>query len=151
MTALSANVGNRRDRARGATRPYVVANGAVIYDGALVGINSAGYLVPWADTAGNVFVGVAVEGPITGNTSATVPPSCIVSVEGEELLGVAVASGVQGSVGELVYSATDNSQTDLVLAASTNVEAVGFVTRFVSAGVCDVQLFSTAEYLALNA
>ena len=147
MAALTADIFDARDRARGVQSPWTVANGQVIYANSLVGVNSAGFLVPWANTAGHRFVGRAIEG-CTGNTSVTPAVTCIVS-EFDELPSALVASGVQASVGALIYCATDNP-ADFQLGATANVKAVGVATRFRAAGVLDVRLFNLIEYHGLN-
>lgn len=148
MAALSADILDQRDRARGAQTPYVVLTSSVIYQGALVGVASSGFLVPWANTAGHRFVGQAVAG-VTGNSAATPPVTAIVDDSGCDLLRAAVTGAVQTSVGALVYSATDNP-ADLTMSATANVKAVGIVLRFHSAGVADVRLFTPTEHAALN-
>lgn len=147
MAALTGDILDARDRRRGVQSPWVVANGQVIYANSLVGVNSAGFVVPWANTAGHRFLGRAIEG-VTGNTSATPPVSCIVS-EGDELPSSLVASGVQASVGALIFCATDNP-ADFQLGVTANVRAVGIATRFRAAGVLDVRLFTPTEAAALN-
>lgn len=133
---------------RGGRDSYVISNGVQLFAGALVGTNAAGFLDKWSDTVGHKFEGILLEGA-TGNTSATPPVEGRVNTSGVLLRSVTVASAVQANVNDLVYCATDNA-SDFSLSASTNVKAVGRVKRFVSAGVCDVQLFTPFEHAALN-
>lgn len=149
MAALTADIFDLRDRARGKTTPWTVATASVIYARALVGVNSSGLLVPWSNTAGLRFVGMNAADGVTGNTAALPPVKAIVDDSGAELLGVTVASAVQASVGALVYCPTDNV-ADLQLGATANVKAVGIVTELLSAGVCNVRLFTPTEAAALN-
>jgi hypothetical protein len=59
LTLLTAN--HDAERKDGILVVYKVAAGKVIYKGALVCLNAAGYAVPAADAAGLTFVGVAYE------------------------------------------------------------------------------------------
>jgi hypothetical protein len=59
LAALTAN--HDAERKDGILVAYKVAARAVIYKGALVCLNAAGYAVPAADEAGLTFVGVAYE------------------------------------------------------------------------------------------
>lgn len=142
MAALSAAVTTQESRPRAGRSSYVVVSGDTVYAGGLVGTNAAGFLVPWADTAGNKFVGVALQ-TIVGDGSL----ECRVNENGDFLSGATVASAVQASVNSLVYCETDNP-ADLDLSASTNVGPVGIVSRFISAGVADVVLFTPTEHEA---
>jgi len=142
MAALSAAVTTQNSRPRAGRSSYVVVSGDTIYAGSLVGTNAAGFLVPWADTAANKFVGIALE-TVVGDGSL----ECRVNENGDILKGATVASAVQASVNSLVYCETDNP-ADLDLSASTNVDAIGIVIRYISAGVADVMLFTPTEHEA---
>lgn len=133
--------------ARGRAR-FTVANTVQLYAGSIVGTNAAGYAALWADTAGHQFAGIALEAAL-GDTSASPPVEVMLDTSGPIVEDVAVASAVQGSVNSLVYCTTDNL-ADCTLSAGTNVEAIGYVHRFKSAGVADVCLFTPTEHLALN-
>ena len=59
MASLTANHdGERKD---GILVSYKVAAGVLVYKGALVCLNAAGYAVPAADEDGLIFVGIAYE------------------------------------------------------------------------------------------
>jgi hypothetical protein len=128
-----------------------VLDATELFAGSLVGIDAAGFLTSWADTAGHEFQGILLEGVTGDATPATGQevPEGRVNTRGDTLKGATVASAVQGSVNSLVYASTDNP-ADFVLTATLNVGAVGWVSRFVSAGVADVTLFTPSEHLALN-
>ncbi len=129
-------------------RSYVVADGVTLFAGSLVGINAAGFLAKWADTAGHRFVGILLD-TVTGNTSALPPVEGRVGMKvGMTLLDVPVTSLTQADVNSLVFCATDNP-ADFALAASTNVKAVGVVVRFRSAGRGDVMLVTPDAHIAL--
>lgn len=122
-------------------------NADVCYAGALIGITAAGYAAPWADVAATVFAGLSMR-QVTGDTAASPVPECEINTSGTILKKVAVtAAAGQGDVGALCYATDDNT---LDLGATTNVNAVGRVSRWYSGTTCDVQLFTPAEYLALN-
>ncbi len=129
-------------------RSYVVANTVQLFAGALVGINAAGFLAKWADTAGHKFIGVLLAG-VTGDTGATPPVEGSVNTNGLVFDSVTVASLTQADVNALVYCATDNP-ADFALTASSNVKAVGWVSRFISSGVGQVTLFTPEEHWMLN-
>ncbi len=122
-------------------------NGDVCYAGALIGIDGNGYAAPWADTSGYVFAGIAMR-QVTGDTSASPVPECEINTSGPILKKVAVTGSTgQTDVGVLCYASDDNT---LDLSATSNVKAVGRVSRWYSGTTCDVQLFTPGEYLALN-
>ena len=66
---------------------------------------------------------------------------------GLTLEGVAISGLVQDNVGDAVYADGDDPRT-LTLSPTSNVQEVGFVERFISAGVGDVKLYSEQEYRA---
>jgi len=135
-------------RGTGGRMSFVAADGVTFFGGGLVGTNAAGFLAKWADTAGHQFAGILLA-PCVGSTSATPPVEGRVNTEGVVLRNVPVASLTQADVNSLVFCATDNP-ADFTLSATTNVKAVGWVSRFISAGRGDVQLFTPAEHRALN-
>jgi hypothetical protein len=59
MTALAAD--RKLEYAEGVEIPFPVDDGDKIYAGAFVCVNADGYAVPGSDTAGLIFVGVAME------------------------------------------------------------------------------------------
>lgn len=146
MANLSANTTYRTTR-RG-TRSYIVANTVQIYAGALVCTNAGGFLTNCADTAGNRFVGVALHDAL-GDTSATPNIEVQVDTSGLCIINTSVAgAAAQSDVNSLVYVGTSNP-ADLTLTATTNLKAVGYVTRWYSGTLCDVQLFAEEENYGL--
>lgn len=146
MANLTAQVIHRTTQTN--YRSYVVADGVALFGGSLVGVNAAGFLAKWADTAGHRFVGILKEN-VTGATAALPPvEGMVLSEPGLTILNAAVASLTQADVNALVFCATDNP-ADFSLAASTNVKAVGWVSRFRAAGVGDVTLFDPEAHIAL--
>lgn len=125
----------------------IVLNAQTIYAGALVGINSAGFAANWDDTAGFVFGGTALA-QATGDTSASPNVEIQLNTSGPIYAKVAVTGSTgQTDVGALCYASDENT---FDLSATTNVKAVGIVTRYYSGTTCDVRLFTPAEYQALN-
>jgi len=132
-------------RGTGGRMSFVAADGVTFFAGGLVGTNAAGFLAKWADTAGHKFEGVCLEGAVGDGSTIWAR----VDVSGLELLNVAVASAVQGSLNSLVHCTTDNA-ADFSLVAGSNVKAVGRVSKFRSAGYADVLLYTPQEHDALN-
>lgn len=148
MANLTANVIHRTEP-RAGRGSYVVADATQLYAGSFVGINAAGYLDKWADTAGHKFVGILLE-DVLGDTSASPPVEGRVDDSGVTLKDIPVATASQASVNSLVYCETDNPTADCDLSASTNVEAVGWLSRLTGSGVGDVTLFTPEEHWGLN-
>lgn len=143
---------------RGASKSFVLENGVTFYIGGLVGINAAGFLAKWQNVAGMEFMGILLAGEselandtgvLTGDTTAAKPIEGRVDVSGPTLLNVPVASATQANVNSRVYGSTDNPD-DFVLTATANVGPVGWVSRFRSAGFCDVTLFTPEEHRAFD-
>lgn len=145
MANLTANtVSKSADRG---ARAFVVKNSTTLYAGALVGTDTNGYLDNWADTAGLRFEGI-LKAKAVGDTSATPQVTGQVDTTGKVLHKAAVAGATTiTAVNAKVYSTTGNPN-DLTLTATTNVGAIGRVTQWHESSVCDVELFTPAEYLA---
>ena len=144
--ALSAKT-HYNTRAR-SQQSYVVENAAVIYHGALVGLDIVtGRLQPWnSDSVSLKFRGVATpqDDSVTGVAGTTV--ECPVDEGGMILHNVGVTgASAQANVGDLVYATDDNT---LTLTATTNVGAIGEVVRYITGTSCDVRLWTPAEYRA---
>ncbi len=139
----------QRTAPRGATKSFVVADTITIYAGALVGLNAGGYADKWVDQAGHTFLGVALQ-TVTGNLSASLKPEVMVDVSGVTLRDVTIAGTfVQADLNSILHCATDNA-ADAKKAANTNTKGIGWASRFASAGVGDITLFTPEEYLGLN-
>ena len=122
-------------------------NGDILYAGALIGIDSAGYAAPWADTTNYNFVGVCMK-KVTGDTSASPVPEANVNTSGMILKKVSIVNASsQTDVGILCYATDDNT---LTLSSTSNVNAIGRVSRWYQSTTCDVDLFTPTEYLALQ-
>lgn len=132
---------------RGKTRSFLVKDATQLYAGALVGTDANGFLDNMADTAGLKFAGVLMQ-DVLGATATGVEG--IVDVSGVTLQNVAIAGiFVQADVNSLIYSGDGNPNT-CTKTAATNVKAIGWASRFRSAGFGDVTLFTPEEHLGLN-
>lgn len=134
---------------RAGTRSFVVKNATQLYGGSLVGIDANGYLDNWADTAGLKFVGL-LQHDVLGDTSASPAVEGRVSTQGETIENTAIAGTfVIGDLNALIYSTTGNP-ADCTKTAGSNVKAIGWASRFRSAGFGDVTLFTPEEHQGLN-
>lgn len=141
--ALTAQTNTQR---RLTTKSFVVKTSEIVYE--LVGIDSNGDLVAWADTAGHKFVGILEGGPVTGDDTATPAVRATVRIDGPRLEGVDVAGVTdRNSIGAPVYCATDNV-ADLSLTATSNVKPIGRLIDWRSNSDMDVELYTTEEHLA---
>lgn len=98
----------------------------IIYRGALVVFNTAGYLAPASTSAGVIFAGIAEE-EVDNSGGSAGDKECKYKSEGVYLLE---GSGfVQGDVGEQVYASDDQTVTK----TSLNNAPVGKIVKYVSA------------------
>jgi len=98
----------------------------IIYRGAMVMYNAAGFLAPALTGAGNVFAGIAEE-EVDNSLGAAGDKSCKHKVEGSYLL--TGAGFAQTDVGSSAYASDDQTIT----LTSTNNPLVGQIVQFVSA------------------
>ena len=115
--------------------PYPVAASTTIYSGALVCVNSSGYLVPAANNTTYECVGVAAEG-VDNSSGSNGDKTCTVQflhVEEFPSSGITITG-----VGKACYVVDDTTVgSDAV--ASKNVH-VGTVVRLVSTNVVEVHI-----------
>lgn len=136
MSALSAKRDVRRQP--GEVLSFPVEESTKIYEGALVSVNAAGYLVNATDAANDLFIGVADE-TADNSSGADGAIECKVRIGG--VIDVASAATLSiANVGDPVYVA-DNQTIDLA-ANLTNDVLVGRVVNFVSANKVRVALVS---------
>jgi hypothetical protein len=144
MVALT-DVTPLRHRGKPSQIEYVVNNGSVIYPGALVALNAAGFLIPYAGQSVGVRVlGIANDGDTKTGTAAG-DVSASVDVAGVLLEQITV-TGVTGQtdLGLPVYGLTDNVN-DLTITQVPTQGAVGMITRFHSGTTVDVWLFEASQ------
>ncbi len=169
MSAAAAKI---EKKLRGLTREnFEVINGDIAYDGAGAALRTfdhgtsgdIGRASPYTKAAGELFAGYfdtphqqAQAGgsavSVTGDTSATPPPTAGIAMEDVILENVAV-SGVTARTdfGRPVYSSTDNLRTDLTLTRpSAPAEAVGVVWRYRASGYADVLMFGLRSRIAMQ-
>lgn len=118
-----------RDRAtpyrEGIEIAYPVAQGAVIHAGSLVCVNSSGYAVPAADTAGLKLVGVAQEAV---DNASGLDGATTVRVRRKGCFQFAATSITQAMVGSIMYVKDDQTFDD----ASTNLIVAGRLVGYES-------------------
>jgi hypothetical protein len=103
-----------------------------IYKGALVCVNTSGYLIAGTDTVGNRFVGIAYENVL--NSGSDGDKNCRVYTKGVFNL---TASGLaQTSVGALAYVTNDGA----VALTSSAFLCVGRIVEYISATSCWVDI-----------
>lgn len=124
---------------------FVVKHGSTIYAGGLVGVDSTGYLAPWADVAGMRLAGIALA-PATGNTSANPPVLCRVAI-GATIEGVTFADCSQDDALAALYCSSDNL-ADLQTDVGSNTGPVALLMNFRSGETGDVRILTPAEYAA---
>jgi len=128
------------------SQSFEVANGETIYNGAYVALNTAGFAVNVVDTTAFEPVGFAVgfdaenadQTNVTGDGTDAFEVAVDISGTILENIPVTGLSG-QTDVGALVYATDENTFT---LSATSNIPAVGVVTRYVSNTSVDVLFFS---------
>jgi len=162
--ALTARA-NYRSQPGGKLASIPVAPAVIIYDGALVqlinGGTNDGRATNWEDaltgTSNEFFLGIAqvtdqigatVAGgeSLTGDTAGSIEVS--VDISGVRLKGVSVVGASAVNVGNLVYSADENTFS---MTATPGANPIGWLIRFVTGTTADVQLFSAEAYRAHRA
>ncbi|MCP3684549.1 MAG: cytoplasmic protein [bacterium] len=123
MAALTESINVEEQHGVIADSPCAVD---VIYRGALVMHNAAGFLAPCAAESGAVFAGIAEE-EVDNSAGAAGDKNCKHIHDGRFLL--TGAGFVQADVGEIVYASDDQTITKT---AGSNV-LVGKIQKFVSA------------------
>lgn len=142
MTTLAAD--SPRAYQLGDQEDYPVIAADIIYEGAAVGENASGYARPLA--AADPFLGFAVRkadnsGGAAGDINVTV------KTRGRVQLAVAGATAITANDRQAVYASDDNTFT---LTASSN-SLIGYVSRWISSGVCIVEFDALAVKAALQA
>lgn len=137
--SAAANYRTRDTHVRG-KNSYVVANAAVIYDGALCSFDTTvGYVKPFDGTKTDRIAGFYFGDTKTGNTSAAVPPEAAIHPGEFYLENVACAglsTTLSANVGAAVW-ATDDGTFTITDPSSTGFE-FGNVTRNRATGYVDI-------------
>lgn len=111
---------------------YPVVAADIIYEGAAVGENGAGYARPLV--AGDVFLGFAIEADVDNSAGVAGDKNVRVKTKGRIELDVAGANSVTVNDGPLVYASDDDTFT---LTATGN-SPIGRVSRWISGTRCVV-------------
>lgn len=125
MAALSAKTDREEKEGKIVSHPVVASD--IIYAGALVKHNAAGFLAPCAAEAGAVFAGVAVES-IDNSAGSAGDKSCRVEKKGNFLMNGTGLS--QADVGSAVFASDDNTVSTT---QGSNEQQVGRIVEFISA------------------
>jgi hypothetical protein len=137
--AMTANNPNLCYERKQAGTQFIVANGARLYQGALVGLNSSGLAGPLTLSNGTypTFVGIATDDSGVGDGSTV---SVNVAIDGGVLRDVSVATAAsEANNGAVVYATDENT---LTLSAAGNSVKVGRVKRWRSSTLCHVLIYS---------
>lgn len=127
MTALAADA-QREKRGVGRVMTFPVDGGSVIYKGAIVAVNAAGFAIPAADAAGIAVVGVAAEKrDATGLADGVLK----INVDCDCEFKFVASSITQAMVGLVPMTVVDDNTVDDA-AGPTNDIAVGKLTEFLS-------------------
>ncbi len=123
-------------RQEGQLAAYPVYRSVTIYKGSLVTVNTGGYAVPAADTAGFLFVGVAAE-YVDNSDSGAVDGSKWVTVYRTGLFELPATSISQAHVGDTMYVVDDGTFDETTPA---NAVVCGRLQKYISAtrGVLDI-------------
>lgn len=126
MTNLTAARDDQRQDGKLLSLP--IAGSTKIFKGSNVNFNTSGYAKKAADTASEVFAGVAME---TVDNGAGADGAASVRVWQHGVFSMVCASATQAWVGQKVYAVDDNVVA--LAATTTNDVLVGTVVEFVSA------------------
>ncbi len=125
MTALTADNKTRKKFAGELVEYKLLAN-AIVFQGAIVCVDAAGWLQPGDDTAAFRVVGVAFDGADnTGGANG----AKVVRVERRSTIPVVIAGATQALVGDILDVSDDQTAT----ASGTNSVALGECVKFVTA------------------
>jgi len=142
MTTLA--IDTPRDYQIGDREDYPVIASDIIYEGAAVGENASGYARPLE--AGDAFLGFAVD-KADNAAGAAGDKNVTVKTRGRAKLAVAGATAVTANDRPAVYASDDNTFT----LTSTSNSLIGYVSRWISSGVCIVEFDALAVKAALQA
>ena len=142
MTTLAAD--SPRTYQVGGIEEYPVIASDIIYEGAAVGENAAGYSRPLA--AGDVFQGFAEEQADNSAGSAG-DVNVRVKTRGRIVVDVVGASAITANDRPAVYASDDDTFT----LTSTSNSLVGYVSRWISGTSCVVEFDAALVRAALHA
>ena len=126
MAALAADKNVIQQEGKMLSLPVVASD--IVFKGANVKINAAGYLAPCAPEAGSQYAGVAVE---QCDNSAGVAGAKSVLVFQEGCFEMTGSGFAQADVGSQVYATDDNDVT--LTEGTTSKQKVGIIVKYISA------------------
>lgn len=136
MTALVQNVDRKEKEGKLLAAPVVASD--IIYNGALVKFNAAGFLAPCAAEAGAVFAGVAYE-KVDNSAGSAGDKTCRVNKYGAYLMSGTGFS--QSDVGSSVYASDDDTVSTT---QASNEQEVGKIVEFISSTQVRVRIDNVA-------
>lgn len=142
MATLSSD--SPRDYQVGELEDYPVIAADIIFEGAAVGEDGAGYSRPLV--AGDAFQGFALR-KVDNSAGGAGDENVTVKTRGRISLPVTGATAITANDRPAVYASDDDTFT---LTATGN-SLIGYVSRWVSGGVCVVEFDALAVKAALQA
>jgi len=125
MAALTANKEREYEISpKEFIRPFEVFENTHIYNGALVMVNSDGYLIPAADTATCIFIGIAIE---EGDNSSGSSGDKTVNVKIDARVWLSWSGADVDRLGKGVYPVDDDNVAG---APGTNISCIGRVVGY---------------------
>lgn len=135
MAALSADKVINYKKVEGAEQLYPAAVD-IIYKGALVSINAAGFAAPASDTAAETIAGIALE--TVDNSGGSAGDKNVLVISGVTASMLTAADLAQTSVGVQAMVLTDNEVS--IAATTVNDVPVGRIVKYTSATEVDVYI-----------
>jgi len=126
------------DKGRDGKRVSVPAAVDIIYQGALVSYNGAGYAAPASNTAGEVFAGVAVD-KVDNSGGSAGDLDVVLETEGTFEFNFQ-GTAAQTDVGLLAYVVDDNTVSVTTKATAAVQVVVGRIVEFISTTKVRVKL-----------
>lgn len=156
--ALSADTPRDTSTANGTNAQ--VANTAIAYDGGFQAMGTAshgtaasrGRVFPFTGAAGEFPIGFAIQGKVTGDTSATPPTTTSIWLADTRVNSCPV-TGLAGTVADnckWVYATADGTFT-LTRPSDPNGDPVGLTIQFKTSALCDVIFFGVGTKCAMSA
>ena len=141
MTALTADVD--RSQKEGVIKSYKIAASTTIYKGAgCMVVSGTGYLVPMADTASGIFVGVALEG--VDNSSGS-DGDLSVRVRADGRFSFTCTGATVADIGKDVYASDD---TTVLMTGQSNDVWVGKIDGDITTNTVWVDIGEKRNVLA---
>lgn len=136
MALLAADKVINMKIGEGLEQLYPVVAADIIFKGALVSINAAGFAVPATDTAGETIAGIALDQ--ADNSTGAAGDVDVLVISGVTARMLTQADLAQTTVGTIVTVLTDNEVS--IPATTVNDIPVGRCVEFVSATEVDVYI-----------